>query len=95
MTKIQFLKPSYNSDKSVAICELDKTQAPFCGIDSSSDAKTYSLINLRSSRKLRGIQKNGISVQNKKYSQQKFTDLFCKICSQAKLRGSPSNVWKS
>ena len=26
---------------------------------------------------------------------QKFTDLFCKICSQAKLRGSPSNVWKS
>ena len=35
MTKKQFLKPSYNSEKSVAISEFVKIQSPFCGIDSS------------------------------------------------------------
>ena len=35
MTKKQVLKPSYNSDKTVAICEFVKVQCPFYGIDGS------------------------------------------------------------
>ena len=35
MMEKQFLKPSYNSEKSVAICEFGNIQFPFCGIDGS------------------------------------------------------------
>ena len=35
MTKKQVLKPSCNSDKSVAICEFVNIQFPICGIDGS------------------------------------------------------------
>ena len=35
MTKKQLLKPSYNSEKSVAICEFGNIQSKFCGIDGS------------------------------------------------------------
>ena len=36
MTEKQFLKPSYNSEKSVAICEFVNIQSQFCGIDSAN-----------------------------------------------------------
>ena len=32
MTKKEVQKPSYNSGKTVAICEFVKIQSPFCGI---------------------------------------------------------------
>ena len=35
MTKKQFLKLSYGSEKIVAICEIVNIQSHFCGIDSS------------------------------------------------------------
>ena len=35
MTKKQVLKPSCNSDKSIAICEFVNVQFPICGIDVS------------------------------------------------------------
>ena len=35
MTKKQFLKLSYGSEKSFAICEIANIQSQFCGIDSS------------------------------------------------------------
>ena len=80
MTKKQLPEPSYNSEKSVAICEYGNIQSPFSGIDGSITI----LFKCRQHMRLGKIRKK--HVLKPSYNSDKsvaiceFVNIQCSIC---------------